>query len=160
MTKYFAVEQLDIERLLQEWRWLSSASFSLVARTAFGDLFLRNDAGEIFQLDVGVGRLTKLSSSETEVRHTLENRETRRRLFAEAEVDAAATRGLVPDDSQCIAFTVPTVFAESSTQASPYIADIYECVSLLGDMHRQISDLPDGSAVRLRISPAPALKQD
>lgn len=49
-------------------------------------------------------------------------------------------------------FGVPAVFAEGGTPATDYLADIYEHVSFLGDLHRQIVSLPDGSNVRLRVT--------
>lgn len=55
--------------------------------------------------------------------------------------------------AQCIGFGVPAVFAEGGTPETAYIADIYEHVSFLGDLHGQIAELPDGSKVSLRVNP-------
>ena len=62
---------------------------------------------------------------------------------------AAKERGLIPGDGQCIGFSTPVVFAEAGGLDSAYIADLYEHVSFLGDIHHQISTLPDGAKVRL-----------
>jgi hypothetical protein len=35
-----------------------------------------------------------------------------------------------------------------------YVADLYEQVSFLGDLNRQISKLPDGTKVRLHVKEA------
>jgi len=40
------------------------------------------------------------------------------------------------------------MFAESGAPNNAYLADLYEQVSFLGDLHRQISKLPDGTKVR------------
>jgi len=64
-----------------------------------------------------------------------------------------AQRGLAPNSLQCIGFAVPAVFAEGGRPDTAYIADIYEHVSFLGDLHRQIANLPDGSEVRLSVHP-------
>jgi hypothetical protein len=51
----FDIDHLVAERLLAEWRWLCPVSMELIARNAFGDLFLRNELGSILRLEVAVG---------------------------------------------------------------------------------------------------------
>lgn len=62
MKQHFLVDHLGIERLLSEWRWLCPYQMVLIARRAFGDLFLRDDAGAVFWLETSVGELTKIAS--------------------------------------------------------------------------------------------------
>jgi hypothetical protein len=49
------IEILDTERLLAEWRWLCPQSLTVIERNAFGDLFLRDEAGRVYMLNVGSG---------------------------------------------------------------------------------------------------------
>jgi hypothetical protein len=64
---------------------------------------------------------------------------------------------LKPNDLQCIGFKVPVVFAESAdVPNNAYVTDLYEQVSFLGDLHRQIADTPDGAKVRLKVGQPPA----
>lgn len=151
--KWFSVQHLEVERLLSKWRWLCPFRVALVARTAFGDLFLRDDAGAIFWLNTDVGNLTKIARSEAAFREMAETPEKRLEWFDEPRVQAFANLGLTPDASQCIAFSVPLMFAETGHPNTPYIVDLYENVSFLGDLNRQISGLPDGAKVRLKVVP-------
>jgi len=153
MIKHFPVENLDLERLLSEWRWLCPQRVSLIARTAFGDLFLRDEAGAILWLNSAVGILTKVADSEAEFRRVAATPEKRSEWFAEEDFRAGLSRGLDPTSSQCIGLSVPVVFAESGSSNAPYIADLYEYVSFLGDLNQQISSVPDGTKVALRIQP-------
>jgi hypothetical protein len=153
MEPWFLVEHLDVERLLSEWRWLCPRPMTLAARTAFGDLFLRDEAGAVFWLDIAVGKLTQVSNSEARFREMAETREKREEWFAESDMRAAEERGLKPGLSQCVGFKVPLAFAESGSPDTPYVADLHEYVSFLGDLNRQISSLPEGSKVRLRVVP-------
>lgn len=153
MEQWFLVDRLEVERLLSEWRWLCPQRMTLVARTAFGDLFLRDEAGAVSWLDIGVGKLSKVASSETEFREAARTSEKRSQWFAEQDFLACTKRGLNPTSSQCVGFSVPIVFAESDSSNTPYIADLYEYVSFLGDLHRQISSSPDGAKVRLHVQP-------
>ncbi len=53
---------------------------------------------------------------------------------------------------QCIGFKIPVVFRESANSPdNAYVADLYEQVAFLGDLHRQIAELPDGATVRLHV---------
>jgi hypothetical protein len=64
---------------------------------------------------------------------------------------AYAAKGLRPTTDQCIGFSVPLVFAEAGSSDTAFVIDIYDHVSFLGDLHRQISNLPDGAKVRLNV---------
>jgi len=124
---------------------------ALVARNAFGDLFLRDEGGEVCGLDVAIGKLVKIADSEAQF-HELTHL-NRQEWFAESDELAAAARGLIPNATQCIGFSVPLMFREGGSPDTPYIAELSEHVSFLGDLNRQISNLPDGTRVRLKIEP-------
>ena len=153
MKQWFPVDQLEVERLLLEWRWLCPDQMTLVARSVFGDLFLRNEAGVVFWLNTSIGKLTEVAQSETHFLAMAETSEKQSEWFAEPDVQAAESRGLKPNTTQCIGFSVPVVFAESGSANTPYIADLYEYVSFLGDLNRQISNLPDGAKIKMHVQP-------
>jgi hypothetical protein len=150
MERHFRVSHLSVERLLTEWRWLCPQAVTLIARNAFGDLFLRDDSGTILKLDVAVGRIEKVAESEAMFRELASTIENRKKWFAEDDEMAAVDRGLKANAHQCIAFKIPLQFAEGGTPTSAYLADLYEQVSFLGDLNRQTSHLPEGSKVSLR----------
>ena len=146
-------ETLDSERLLREWRWLCPQSLTVIRRNAFGDLFLRDEAGRVHMLDVGSGVFTLIAESVSEFTELAKTPERREEWFAEREVNAAAERGLVPGPGQCIGFYLPVVSAECNGLSSAYVTDLYDNVGWLGDMHRQIATLPDGAKVRIVVQP-------
>ena len=156
----FQVDHLETERLLSEWRWLCPSKVFLVGRNAFGELFLSDKSGTVLWLNTTTGRLDKVADSESQFRDMAETAEKRAEWFAEPEMTSYAKLGLKPNSSQCIGFSVPAVFAQGGTPATAYIADLYEYVSFLGDLHRQISSLPDERNVRLVVNPPkPATQQ-
>lgn len=129
---------------------------TLVARTGFGDLFLRTLAGRILCLNVANGTLVDVAESESRFEESLQNPSKRELWFADRQLEAFGERGLKPNRLQCIGFKTPMVFAESKdVPDNAYVADLYEQVSFLGDLHRQIADTPDGAKVRLKISQPP-----
>jgi hypothetical protein len=152
MESYFNVGDLSAEQLLANWRWLCPAPVSIVARSAFGDLFLRTESGIVSKLDVSAGQLTKVAETVDQFLSMAALAEKRNEFFAEDDERAAAKRGFVPSASECIAFKIPVCFSESSTAPeNVYIANLYEYVSFLGDIHHQIADVPDGNKIRLRV---------
>jgi len=156
IENWFGVDHLDVERLLAEWRWLCPKPMALIARNAFADLFLRDESGEIYHLDAAVGKLAKVADSEVQFRELAATPEKRNEWLAEVDEQAAAARRLNPNATQCIGFSVPLVFAQGGSPSNtPYVVDLYEHVSFLGDLHRQISEVPDGGKVRLVIPPKP-----
>ncbi|HZR28158.1 MAG TPA: hypothetical protein VFA71_05210 [Terriglobales bacterium] len=151
MDRFFNVGDLSVERLLTDWRWLCPEPVTLVARNAFGDLFLRVESGKVFKLDISTGQRMELAESEEKFRVLAATEEKRQQWFAEQDELAAAKQGLRPNAYQCIGFKTPLVFAESGTPGNAYVADLYEHVSFLGDLHRQISKLPEGAKVKLAV---------
>ena len=84
IERWFRLQHLDVEPPLTEWRWLCPGRVTLVARSAFADLFLAGDAGQVLRLDVSVGKLEKIAGSETEFRTLLEDPERREAWFGES----------------------------------------------------------------------------
>ena len=142
-------DTLDSERLLHYWRWLCPQPLAVIDRNAFGDLFLRDEAGKIHMLDVGAGEFVPIAESIAEFTALANTLEKQEEWFDSEAVNAATERGLIPSPVQCIGFSTPVVFAESGGLDSAYIADLYDHVGFLGDLHRQIATLPDAAKIRL-----------
>ena len=156
MDANFDVRQISVDRLLKDWRWLCNDPVSLVAKSAFGDLFLRNEAGNVLRLDVSVGQLTKIAHSVEQFLLLAGTEEKKQEWFAIDDERRAAQKGLIPGEDECIAFKIPVVFRESATAPNnAYVGNLYECVSFLGSVHRQIAGLGDGSEIRLQIKEEP-----
>jgi hypothetical protein len=156
MGEVFDIGQLDVRRLLEQWRWLCGESVTLVARNGFGDLFLRTIEGKIKCLNVGSGTFAQVAESEADFKDSLNDATQREILLAEQRLENLAERGMRPNNFQCIGFKMPVVFAESANfPDNAYVADLYEQVSFLGDLHRQITGTPNGAKVRLSVGQPP-----
>jgi hypothetical protein len=75
------VEGLAFEALLADWRWLVGTNFAPIMMTAFGDLFLRDEADHIHFLDIMAGQFKQVAESESQFNNLLEDREHRRTWF-------------------------------------------------------------------------------
>jgi hypothetical protein len=155
MEPWLQVDHLDIERLLANWRRLCPSKTTLLARNVFGDLFLQDETGTIYRLNTDGGSLSKVADSATEFLQMAQTQEKRQEWFMENDARAYAKKGFAPNSLQCIGFAIPAVFAEGGRHTKPYLIDIYEHLAFLGDLHQQMKDMPDGTKVRLQISPKP-----
>ncbi len=72
---------LPFEALLSDWRWLVPPDYKPVLMTAFGDLFLRDEAGHIHFLNLMSGEFKEVAESQEEFGRLCEDREQRRSWF-------------------------------------------------------------------------------
>ena len=76
--------------------------------------------------------------------------------FLEDVAEQAEQKGFRPGKRQCIGFKIPRVFKQSADMPeNMYVADLSDFVPLMGDLHRQINNVPDGGKVRIKIQPGP-----
>jgi len=119
----FDTEHLDANRLLEQWRWRCTESVTLIARSGFGDLFLRTVEGKVLCLKVGDGTLAEVAESESSFKDSLKLSAKRELWCAEQQLEAFADSGLKPNGLQCIGFKVPVVLAESPRKLSATVAN-------------------------------------
>jgi hypothetical protein len=119
MTYQWPMGDLDGERLLRDWRWLCPQKVTLINRNAFGDMFLRDEQGRIFRLDVSIGSISLIAESESQFLVLSENADHIEEWFAASDARAFAERGLIPGANQCIGFSVPLVWPKGRVVHNP-----------------------------------------
>jgi hypothetical protein len=156
MYPCFDVDGILVERLLIKWNWLMTGSFRLLAVNPFGDHFLSSAQGTILLLDVSSGEIATIADSEEEFRKRVAELANQNEWFLLEDERRAAQKGYVPGKAECIGAKIPWVFKESAAMPDNlYVADLYEYVAFMGDLHRQISDVANGGKVQLRVEPEP-----
>jgi hypothetical protein len=157
---YFDIDGLSSERLLATWRWFCPQAIQLVAVDAFGDLFLEDAEGLILRLNCRLGQLERIANNRSEFRSGADKNELRQEWFEEDAAIALAEKGFPVFKGKCIGYKTPIVFREASASAdNTYIAGIEEYVAFLGDLHSQLTDVPDGGRVRIIIGPEPGASE-
>jgi hypothetical protein len=156
MYPCFDIDGISAERLLLEWKWLVFGEVSLLAVNPFGDLFLQDTHGRVHRLDVTSGTISVVATSTSEFREAARDSGKKRDWFLDELAEQAKRKGCNPGKGQCVGGKIPFVFAQSANAPDNlYVADIYEYVSLMGDLHGQMKNVPDGGQVRIRIQPRP-----
>ena len=136
------------DQLLREWRWLIPSG-EVCAVTALGDMILNVD-GSFWFLCAAVAQLEPLAASEQELARVLAQKKDE--IFGTAFIEKMRREGLELAEGQCVGFKQPVVLGGGYTRSNAYAVEACECVSWLGDLHRQINDLPDGAKIKLNIT--------
>jgi hypothetical protein len=139
--------------LLTEWRWLLGGLPRLVGWSAAGDLFVRDESGNVLRLDTGGGELERVSPSIEAFEHALSDPDRAAELLLLPVVHDFERRHGALGPSECLGFTTLPIFGGSYTAENRYRLPVTEHASFTGDVHRQLRDLPDGAAVRFKIVP-------
>ena len=141
------------QRFLTEWRWLLGNSPRFVGWSTGGDLFIENPDGSIALLDPGGGDLERIADSLADLRDQLGDEERSRVLLQAGIVEAFEPQNGSLSGDRCLSYTTLPVFGGDCTADNRFAVTIEEHAGFTGDIHRQISDLPEGAKVQIKTIP-------
>jgi len=146
---------LPFEALLCDWRWLVSPDFTPVLMTAFGDLFLRDQAGRIHFLDLMSGGFKQVAQSREEFDRLCEDREQRRTWFMGfLLMEVRKLRGELVA-GECYSCEIPPSLGGKLDAENFERTDLQVHYSILGQLHEQTKHLPAGTKIdKINIVPA------
>jgi hypothetical protein len=138
---------VDLEGLLAEWRWLVDESYHPVVISALGDLILRHDAGRIFWLNAGWGSLNEVAPSVEEFKQRMVQLENAQQWFSPTLVGDLITQRSRLQPGKCFSFKIPPVLGGEISVDNFEPTDLQVHFSILGQIHRQVKDLPAGTKI-------------
>src|SRR5687768_2617031 len=138
----------DRAALLADWEWLIGPHRLPILVTALGHAFVQDTGdGTVHQLDTVFGDVEQVAASEDELRALLGDREfVIERLTAQLVADLRSA-GLELGPGQVYAFRTPPALGGEVTVENAEVADLEVHLSLMGQLHRQIADLPEGTPI-------------
>ena len=138
---------LPFDALLSDWRWLVSPDFTPVLMTAFGDLFLRDQAGRIHFLDLMSGEFKQVAESQEELDGLCEDREQRRSWFIGfLLMEVRKLRGELAA-GECYSCKIPLSLGGQLDAQNFERTGLEVHYSILGQLHRQTKHLPAGTKI-------------
>lgn len=147
MRANIPVEKLFPSELLMDWNWLLKRPCTLIAMNNFGDMFLRDGKGEIQLLVLTSGSLTKIADSQAEFQSLVTVKENQRGWFSLDLLTELERAGMSLVPGQCFSFKKPLVLGGACEVSNIEVAPISVYVSLMGQIHQQLKDLPPGTRV-------------
>lgn len=141
-------QHLDREALLSEWRWLIGPRKQPILVASIGDAYVQDpDDGSVHLLDVGGGSLEQIADSVDEFRELLGDREFVTDSFVPSTIVALRNGGKVLSPGQVYSYIQPPVLGGAYSTENLEPTDVSVHFSLLGQIHRQVKDLPDGTPI-------------
>jgi hypothetical protein len=141
---------IDSELFLKEWRWLVPAAREVVLVSPFGDMILLMD-GQYWFLFTASAKLEHIADSKAELENVLRTRGDD--LLLTPLVKRFVEDGLAIEPGQCISFYPPIVAGGQYKLENARAIPAWDLIGFLGDLNRQIKDLPDGSNIRIKVVP-------
>jgi hypothetical protein len=136
-----------LSKALTDWQWLADlAGKQPIVTSAFGDVFLQGDDGVWF-LDTVEGKLSREWDSPTSLQAQLNTVDGQDRYLMAGLAVAAFDSGLLPDDRQVLSFKVAPVLGGSFELQNIEVSDLMVTLSIAGQIHQQIKDLPPGTPI-------------
>lgn len=142
-----ALEGLDVEDLLREWRWLVPMTHKPVQITKFGDWFFADPEGIVFMLDLIEGKLCKVASSVKEFNDLKNTPEKHTEWFLDGFVFRCAAGGLNLNPGQCYGWRIHPMIGGKFEFENIQVFSLRVYQSLMGQMFRQYKQLKPGDKI-------------
>lgn len=127
---------------LQSWRWRTGADAAPWLVTALGDVFVRAEDGRISFLDTYVGQLTEAAAANTDWTRALQSPGNLEQWFDPSLVGALRRRGLRLGPEQCYSPIEPLILGGRMEPENFEVTAWRAHVTLMGQMYRNVKDLP------------------
>ncbi len=131
--------------LLGDWRWLIGDTVQPVLIAALGDVFLQEIDDSVWWLDIGAGQYSKVVDSSDELEQAMVANVDD--WFAPQLVGDLLDSGLTLGPNQCFSFKIPPILGGKYEPANLEPTDLAVHFSILGQIHQQVKDLPEGTPI-------------
>jgi hypothetical protein len=131
---------------LEAWNWIGLDGKEPILVSAFGDVFVEDNAG-IWFLDTVEGKLERVCDGRSDLHGILNSEEGAEHYLLAGLARAAADVGLVPKDGQCYDFKVPPVLGGKVELENLQVMDFMVSLDITGQVHQQARQMQPGTRV-------------
>jgi hypothetical protein len=146
------IDDLDWGKMFKDWKWLIQPGTDIQPwlMNAFGDLFWIDENASVCLLNITEGSNEVLAESEDDFLSQAEDEENASNwllLSLVEELKMSKTRAKL---GQCFGFKLLPVLGGDYDVSNIYTSNIAEYWAFCGDVHRQLSGLPDGAPIDIK----------
>jgi hypothetical protein len=139
--------------LLDDWRWLLAAPPTVWLCNRFAELVLVMQDGTVSYLETSAGALKKIAASRQDFIVKLDQGDNANEWLMIPLVDRCRAAGKMLGPNQCYGFTTPPVLGGAYALPNIEATDLTVYLAVMGQIHRQIKDVPDGTKIRMVVGP-------
>lgn len=144
----------EFKAATEAWRWRLAADAQPLLITALGDVFVRMADGKVLFLDTESGELTPAAASVAEWRELLQRPDNIAQWFRPDFVAELEKQHSPLEAPYVFSPTVPLILGGELTVEN-YTPSRWDAhLHVLGQIHRQVEDLPDGTPItKIHVDP-------
>lgn len=136
----------EFGRALESWGWIGIGEKSPVFTSPFGDVFFRAVDG-FWWLDTVEATLSRPWATAEELEATLNTPAGQDQYLLAGLAASAERQGIVPTAGQVYGFTIAPVLGGEPGLSNIEVIDFVVSLNILGQIHRQVRDLPPGTRI-------------
>ncbi len=138
---------VDMNALLSDWEWAMPEPLRPVLLTAMGDAFAQGESGAVYFIDMIEGAITPVADDGLSFQSLLSDTQfVTDHMFPSRIVDLRnAGKTLKPN--HVYSHKQPLVLGGNDDVDNVEVTDVSVHVSVHGQIHRQVKDLPDGASI-------------
>ena len=145
------LDGIDIDPMLDSWRWLIPFDDRPLFATALGDLFLADPAGRVLWLDMGTGELLPVAADEPDFRRAVADPDNESLWFGAALVDRLRAGGKVLGPGECYCYLLLPLLGGGFEPNNFVMRDVVVHFQIWGPIHERLRDLPDGATIEFEV---------
>jgi hypothetical protein len=138
---------IDIETLLNDWEWAMPEPLRPVLLTAMGDAFAQGQSGAVYYVDVVGGCIHQVADDGASFKALLNDREFVTDHLFPSRIVELREAGLTLEPRQVYSHKQMLVLGGSDEIENIETTDVSVHISIHGQVHRQVKDLPEGTPI-------------
>ena len=138
--------------LLRNWRWLIPETHRVLFASVLGDLFLKDERGSIYWLDVGSAELQRVAENEHLFKEAWQDDETYNYWLGPSLVQECCEAGLVRMPHECFSYVMLPMVGGQFKPSNFKVRTLRSHLDGWGPICEQLTRFPDGSRVRIRVT--------
>lgn len=138
---------VDMETLLDDWSWAMPEQWRPVLLTAMGDVFAQGDSGSVYFVDMVEGTITPIADDGPSFQSLLKDTQFVTDHLFPSRITNLREAGKALAPKHVYSHKQPLVLGGEDDVDNVEVTDVSVHISIHGQIHRQVADLPDGASI-------------